>query len=410
MLTYRQQQRLLSRQVDAVKDTRSAEDLDNDDELVCDAVSAAAPAAAPITATGDPLQNARAWYAAAAASLPADAPQQNSLDYDTTGTDHHMLTDSMSEADSNATTMQLGEPAAAAAAAAAVAQRNLKGGRGSSAAAAANSMSVNSVPPLVPSYADTAVKGITLQSAVDAAKAAKAVAAAMSTASSKRPAVIPSTAASTAGTAAASQLAEDRKRSRISIVPAAAASQKAGDRKHRISILPAAAMSAAATIATTASATASRHTTGSAGAAAAAAAASVASQQTADKHNIAAADSMSVSSVRDYMRGANAELMANESVSKAFARLLLECHRAVEDAYSVSHDKQCDSATAAAVTAVEATAAAMVAKSRDRSSVHKAAEQDYLRDASNKLLAADNITIAYKRSLNNCYWTIMQQL
>jgi hypothetical protein len=307
----------------------------------------------------------------------------------------------MSGADSDATTMQFGEPAAAAAAA--VAQRNPASSlsphteptavRGRSTAAApavprsgtagsghkfsfdapaATTAQQSAQPPRARSHADTAANGITLQSAPR-----------------ERPAVTPST-ASTAAAAATSQLAGDRKRSRTSL-PAAAA------------------VSAAMTFAAI-DAAPFRHTTGNATAAAAAAAA--VSKQTANKQLSAPADSMSVNSVRDYMRGANTELMANEGVSRAFAKLLFECHSAVEDAYSVSHGEQRDCPRAAAVAAAEAeaAAAAMVAESRDRTSVHKAAEQDYLRNASNHLLAADNITVAYKHSLNSCYWAIMKKL
>jgi trimeric autotransporter adhesin len=359
-----------------------------------------------------------------------------------------MLTDGMSDADSDATTMQFSEsvPPAAAAAVTAVAQRNPAASlswrteptavRGSTTATApavppsgtadmVDEFSFDAPTPATQQSAQplrarshgvsAASSGITLQSAVDAARAA---AAAVNTASRKRPAATPSTAASTAAAAAAaSQPAGDRKRSRISILPppaaaaaAAAASQKSGDRKRRrISIQPAAAAVPAA-MTTAASATASsKRATGNAGAAAAAAAA-VASQQNTGKHSIAAAGSIGASSVKDYMRGANAELMANEGVSRAFAKLLFDCHSAVEDVYSVSHGGQSDSATAAAAAAAVAAAVAMVAESRDRTIVHKAAEQDYLHNASNHLLAAENTTVACRHSLNNCYWAIMKQL
>ena len=109
------------------------------------------------------------------------------------------------------------------------------------------------------------------------------------------------------------------------------------------------------------------------------------------------------------MRSANTALMANESISRAFAKLLFHCHSAVEDAYSVPQSEQCSAAAAAATAAAEA-AAAMVAESRERTAAHRAAEQDYLCNASNQLLVADNITAEYKHSLNSCYWAIMKQL
>jgi trimeric autotransporter adhesin len=424
MLTYRQQQRLLNEQVDAVEGTCSAqEDLDDDDddELECDALPGATATAAATTAaaaesaksrvTGNPPENARAWYAAAAASLAADAPQERRVEDDAAGTD------------SDAAAVQFDEtrpPAAAAAAAAAdafqrtaaaVAQRSPAESRswrteptavvrGSPTAAAALAVpragtagSVDEVsfdtaaatkaqhsaqPPRARSHAATAANGIT-QPALR-----------------KRPAVTPPTAFATAtAAAAAAQSAADSKRSRTSL-PAAAVAVPPVSAVSSVPPVPAAMTSAA-------TATAARHTTGNASAAAAATAAAVVSKQT--------ADSMSANGVRDYMRGANTELMANESVSRAFAKLLFECHSAVEDAYSVSHGgEQRASATAAAVTAAEAAAAAMVAESRDRTDGHRAAEQSYLCNASNRLLAADSITLAYKHSLDRCYWAIMKQL